>query len=133
MDGDTQIPQMSDVRSNGSAGCPGRSPGTGPAAGLPVGSTIAMIEADDEESGPGATLPVEGYITLRQRAVSRSYGWQVPFDWGLVQSGPRFVTGSGRLIIANGPAWCSPLNGVGLFTAKPHVAASFGLLNQKPT
>src|SRR5262249_16937954 len=40
---------------------------------------------------------------------------------------------SGTLIIASGPAWCSPLKGVGFVTSKPHVCASFGLLNQKPT
>ena len=40
---------------------------------------------------------------------------------------------SGRLIIASGPALCSPLNGVGAVdVAKPQAAASFGSLNQKP-
>jgi hypothetical protein len=32
---------------------------------------------------------------------------------------------------ANGPAWCSPLNGVN--PVNPHAAASEGRLNQKPT
>jgi hypothetical protein len=48
---------------------------------------------------------------------------------GLVQSGPSPVTESGTLIMAAGPALCSPLNGVGLVTSKPHAAASWGLLN----
>ena len=52
-----------------------------------------------------------------------------------MQSGPSFVVGSGTLIIASGPALCSPLKGVNLlgsFAGKPHVALSCGLLNQKP-
>src|SRR3954447_21710600 len=49
---------------------------------------------------------------------------------GLVQSGPSPAGATGSEIIANGPAWCSPLNGVGLLTSKPHGAASSGLLNQ---
>src|SRR5262249_47560267 len=44
-----------------------------------------------------------------------------------------FLSLSGRLMNAKGPALCSPLNGVGLVTSKPHCAASFGSLNQKPT
>src|SRR5947209_13078092 len=52
---------------------------------------------------------------------------------GFVHSGPRPVFASGRVIIASGPALCSPLNGVGTVTSKPQSAASFGSLNQKPT
>ncbi len=52
---------------------------------------------------------------------------------GETQSGPRFVAATGIEIIASGPALCSPLNGVGLVTSKPHGAASSGLLNQNPT
>jgi hypothetical protein len=52
---------------------------------------------------------------------------------GLKQSGPRLVSTSGTLIIAFGPACCSPLNGVGVLTLNPHLAASCGLLNQNPT
>src|SRR4051812_13855086 len=51
---------------------------------------------------------------------------------GLVHSGPR-PDAAGVDIIANGPALCSPLNGVGFVTSKPQGAASSGLLNQKPT
>ena len=54
---------------------------------------------------------------------------------GSVQSGPNCVAGSGALIIAKGPAWCSPLNGVNLVgssAGNPQLAASFGLLNQNP-
>ena len=51
---------------------------------------------------------------------------------GFRHRGPRPVLASGRLIIASGPAACSPLNGVGLEASKPHATASFGLLNQKP-
>jgi hypothetical protein len=50
---------------------------------------------------------------------------------GLRHSGPRPVVAFGTLIIATGPAWCSPLNGVK--PVNPHGAASAGLLNQKPT
>ena len=35
--------------------------------------------------------------------------------------------------MASGPALCSPLKGVGFVGSKPQAAASFGLLNQKPT
>src|SRR6267378_1116878 len=52
---------------------------------------------------------------------------------GFRHNGPRLVTSSGRLIIASGPALCSPLKGVGLLTSKPQSFASLGLLNQKPT
>ena len=55
---------------------------------------------------------------------------------GSVQSGPNCVAGSGALIIAKGPALCSPLNGVnwvGSSAGNPQSAASFGLLNQNPT
>lgn len=52
---------------------------------------------------------------------------------GLAQSGPRPVSASGTLIIAKGPARCSPMHGVGLVASKPHAAASCGLLNQTPT
>src|SRR5216684_5929134 len=63
------------------------------------------------------------------------YGLQVPLLFGLVQSGPRSVCASGTLIIATGPALCSPLNGVGCVTSKvqPFLLASFGSLNQNPT
>src|SRR5215469_6955102 len=50
-----------------------------------------------------------------------------------VQSGPKPVAGFGTEIIAFGPAFCSPLKGVGLVVSNPHAAASSGLLNQKPT
>src|SRR6516164_1881698 len=64
------------------------------------------------------------------------YSWQVggfvPV-LGFVHNGPRFVVALGTLIIAFGPASCSPLNGVGLVTSKPQAAASSGWLNQKPT
>ena len=42
---------------------------------------------------------------------------------------------TGALIIAKGPALCSPLNGVNLVgssAGKPQAAASCGLLNQNP-
>jgi hypothetical protein len=52
---------------------------------------------------------------------------------GETQSGPRFVAATGIEIIASGPAWCSPLNGVGVLTSKPQDAASLGMLNQNPT
>ncbi len=52
---------------------------------------------------------------------------------GLVQRGPSLVVELGRLINANGPALCSPLNGVGLLGSNPQFFASSGLLNQKPT
>jgi hypothetical protein len=39
---------------------------------------------------------------------------------GLRQRGPRLVVASGTLIIALGPAFCSPLNGVGALTLNPH-------------
>jgi len=52
---------------------------------------------------------------------------------GETQSGPRFVAATGIEIIASGPARCSPLNGVGLFTSNPQDLASSGLLNQNPT
>ena len=51
---------------------------------------------------------------------------------GLRQSGPRPVSSFGTLIIAAGPALCSPLNGVGSAALKPHGTAVLGLLNQKP-
>ena len=38
--------------------------------------------------------------------------------FGLVQRGPKPLLASGTLIIANGPALCSPLNGVGLAESK---------------
>jgi len=52
---------------------------------------------------------------------------------GPVQSGPRFVTEFGNEIIAFGPAFCSPLKGVGFFGLNPQAAASSGLSNQNPT
>src|SRR5690349_19251350 len=61
------------------------------------------------------------------------YGLQVPLLLGLVHSGPRLVVASGTLIMATGPALCSPLNGVGWVGSKPHFLAELGLLNQKPT
>src|ERR1700733_9847710 len=54
---------------------------------------------------------------------------------GSVQSGPSLVCGSGTLIMARGPALCSPLKGVNLvgsLAGKPQAAASFELLNQNP-
>src|SRR5277367_3696720 len=63
----------------------------------------------------------------------RGYGLQLPSSLGLVHSGPRLVLASGTLIIATGPALCSPLNGVGWVESNPHFDAVFGLLNQKPT
>ena len=54
---------------------------------------------------------------------------------GSVQSGPNFVVWFEPLIMAKGPALCSPLKGVGFFGSKWQVgnaAASSGLLNQKP-
>ena len=50
---------------------------------------------------------------------------------GLRHSGPRPVVALGTLIIALGPAFCVPLNGV--VPVNPHGAASAGLLNQNPT
>src|SRR5215831_15053910 len=53
---------------------------------------------------------------------SSAYGLQRTGDVevsGLLHKGPSCVSGSGTLIIAKGPAICSPLNGVGLFTLKP--------------
>jgi hypothetical protein len=52
---------------------------------------------------------------------------------GLRQSGPRPVFSLGTLIIAAGPALCSPLKGVGCVTSKPQDLALAGLWNQKPT
>ena len=52
---------------------------------------------------------------------------------GCVQSGPSPVLASGVLIIASGPALCSPLKGVGFCGLKPQSAAAFGSSNQKPT
>ena len=52
-----------------------------------------------------------------------------------MHSGPSLVCGSGTLIMARGPALCSPLKGVnfvGSLAGKPQAAASFGLLNQNP-
>jgi len=43
------------------------------------------------------------------------------------------VEGLGKLMKAFGPAFCSPLNGVGLVGSKPQGWASAGLLNQRPT
>ncbi len=51
---------------------------------------------------------------------------------GLRQSGPRPEFSFGTLVIAAGPALCSPLNGVGCVASKPQGAAVWGLLNQKP-
>src|SRR5262249_24120323 len=53
-----------------------------------------------------------------------------PAEIGSVHSGPRFVTASGRVTNASGPALCSPLNGVE--PVKPQSDASAGLLNQNP-
>jgi hypothetical protein len=39
-------------------------------------------------------------------------------SFGFVQSGPKPVSASGTLSMANGPALCSPLNGVGLVGSK---------------
>jgi len=50
---------------------------------------------------------------------------------GLRHSGPSLVVALGTLIIALGPAWFSPLNGVN--PVKPQADASAGLLNQNPT
>jgi hypothetical protein len=52
---------------------------------------------------------------------------------GCVQSGPSPVLASGVLIIASGPALCSPLKGVGFCGLKPQATASAGSSNQKPT
>ena len=41
---------------------------------------------------------------------------------GLVHSGPNLVVAFGTLIMATGPALCSPLNGVGLVTSNPQAA-----------
>src|SRR5277367_2670483 len=62
------------------------------------------------------------------------YGLQV-VPSASVHSGPRLVVAFGVLIMATGPAWCSPLKGVGWFTSnvQPFLLASFGSLNQKPT
>jgi hypothetical protein len=72
----------------------------------------------------------------RGDGLSSDHGLQVAGSvevFGLMHRGPNPVASAGRLIIANGPASCSPLNGVGLFTLKPQLAASLGSLNQKPT
>src|SRR6516164_2315532 len=69
-------------------------------------------------------------------AVRRLYGLQLivlPEICGFEHKGPRPVVPSGTLIIASGPAFWSPLNGVRLVGSKPHAAASCGLSNQKPT
>lgn len=52
---------------------------------------------------------------------------------GPVHNGPRFVTELGSEIIALGPAFCSPLKGVGFVGSNPQATASSGLLNQNPT
>src|SRR5689334_1524738 len=78
----------------------------------------------------------EAHLPRLLSGAAIAYGWQragVTERSGLLHSGPRLVVASGRLIIASGPARCSPLKGVGWVTSKPQAAASCGLLNQKPT
>ncbi len=58
------------------------------------------------------------------------YGVHTPTPMGLRHSGPRCVEALGTVIIALGPAFCDPLNGV--VPLKPQVAASDGLSNQMP-
>jgi hypothetical protein len=56
-----------------------------------------------------------------------------PVKTGLRHNGPNLVVALGTLIIARGPAMCSPLKGVGFSGLKPQGCASAGLLNQNPT
>ena len=53
--------------------------------------------------------------------------------FGSVQTGPKCVVRSDVLIMAKGPALCSPLKGVGFAGSKPQATTSCGSLNQKPT
>ena len=53
-------------------------------------------------------------------------------SFGSEQRGPSLVSGSGRLIIANGPALCSPLKGVVFLGSTPQPTTSAMLLNQNP-
>jgi len=85
--------------------------------------------------GIGANTAIFTLINGRGCYLTRStafQGWQVPPGPGCVHSGPSPVVALGRLIMARGPALCSPLNGVGWVTSNPHAAASCGSLNQKP-
>ena len=42
------------------------------------------------------------------------------------------MVASGTLIMALGPAFCSPLNGIGLVMSNPHGAASSGIIEPNP-
>src|SRR5262245_13953070 len=69
---------------------------------------------------------------LRHEAYGLQLGGFV-VSFGSVHRGPRWLPAWGRLIMANGPAWCSPLKGVAFRGLKPHLTTSCGLLNQNPT
>src|SRR5262249_39592286 len=66
--------------------------------------------------------------------MGKAYAWHFhtpPTKIGLPHRGPSLVVALGRLIIASGPAACSPLNGV--LPEKPQADAAAGSLNQNPT
>src|SRR5262249_21599654 len=92
-----------------------------------------------ERAGRGPTRS-----SLRRPRGSRRRQGRQGLQWigslersGLRQSGPRPLTESGRLIMARGPAWCSPLNGVTVGAvapgSHPRSKGTCGSLNQKPT
>src|SRR5882724_8332832 len=66
------------------------------------------------KSGATAYRP----CSQRQRHFQRVQLAGVVESFAFVQSGPKPVLASGTLSMANGPALCSPLNGVGLVGSK---------------
>ena len=79
-------------------------------AGKPTRADTAGNGTRPTRRGTGRVAAVAGPSSWSGQGLQ----WNVPspFDSGSVHSGPSFVLASWRLIIASGPAWCSPLNGV---------------------
>src|SRR5262252_9357318 len=95
-----------------------------------------VVETSPTSQGAGPLSLPNAPASCPDAFTGNAYGLQVA-GWvevlGLRHNGPNPVVALGTLIIAFGPARCSPLNGVGLVGSKPHALASLGLLNQNPT
>jgi len=105
-------------------------------AGTTTGAGAYVVTGGEYKREGGELIGDAARVSFSSFYVTMSYGLHVA-GWvdklGLRHNGPRFVIALGTLIMASGPALCSPLNGVGLVGSKPQAVASAGLLNQNPT